>query len=143
MKDIEAKNIVEEHQLLQTRVESLESELLDHKTRNDDLTAENTAFEARVAELERINQDQESALEKIEAENAELQDQVDSLTQEEISGTEKAVTILESVAVEPVEQGEVSEEPSNAYAEYMTITDPAEKVSFYRNNKEKILGGLK
>jgi predicted nuclease with TOPRIM domain len=143
MKDIEAKNIVEEHELLQGRVDALESENQDFKSQIDNLSAENSAFQERVEELEKIKVDLESSLESLNASNEELEDQVEKLTQEEISGTEKAITILESVAVEPVEQGKIEAEEVDAYSKYKEITDPAEKVAFYRKHKEQILGGLK
>lgn len=138
----EAKNLIEEHEELSQEVESLK-ELLDEASgKIEEVTQINEELSAQVKTLTEEKESAESELEASEKSSEELREQVDALTQEEQALEKKVSEKLNEIGVEPVSLGSEQAEYDHL-EEWGKIADPIEKTKFYRQHKEKILGGLK
>ena len=138
----EAKNIIEEHETLLGEVSSLK-ELLDEasdkiKTLTEQVSEKDAVIEKACSEKESL----ERELDEKVAENEELDGQVRLLAQEEDALEKKVSEKLNEIGVEPVSLSSDQEEFDHV-KEWAEIKDPIEKTKFYRQHKEKILGGLK
>jgi chromosome segregation ATPase len=138
----EAKNIIEEHETLLGEVSSLK-ELLDEASEKiEKLTLETSE---KSEELKKIQEEKTSLEEELDtkvSENEELEEQVRSLALEEDALEKKVSEKLNEIGVEPVSLQSEQEEFDHVKA-WGEITDPIQKTNFYRQHKEKILGGLK
>lgn len=145
----DAKNIIEEHSDLKAENDSLNELLEEANAKIDEVSANN----AEIAEkLESVKND----LEKVQAENSELSKELDSeqsaneelgrkveeLTQEEDALEKKVSETLNEIGVDPVSLDSNLEEVDHV-AEWSKISNPIEKTKYYRENKNKILGGNK
>jgi len=138
----EAKNIIEEHETLLGEVSSLK-ELLDEAS--DKIKALTEQVSEKDAIIEKANSEKESLEKELDekvAENEELDEQVRQLSLEEDALEKKVSEKLNEIGVEPVSLSSDQEEYDHV-EEWAKISDPIEKTKFYRQHKDKILGGLK
>ena len=138
----EAKNLIEEHEALSEEVSSLKELLDEASARIEEVTKINEEQSEKVSSLESEKASLESELEASEKLNDELKGQVESLTQEEDALEKKVSEKLNEIGVEPVSLQSEQEEFDHIKA-WGEISDPIEKTKFYRQHKDKILGGLK
>ena len=144
----DAKNLVEEHASLKQELSDSE---LEREAVNELLEEANTSIEevktlnenlhTKVADLEKQIAGYEQELEKTQSLNTDLEKQVESLTQEEASVEVKVVETCQELGVQPVSLTAEGDSVNYA-AEFASISDPVAKTKFYREHKEKILGGI-
>lgn len=138
----EAKNLIEEHEALSEEVSSLKELLDEASTKIEEVTQLNEKLSEQVNTLESEKESAESELEASEKLNDELKEQVEALTQEDQALEKKVSEKLNEIGVEPVSMDSEVQE-FDARSEWSQISDPIEKTKFYRQHKDKILGGLK
>jgi chromosome segregation ATPase len=138
----EAKNLIEEHEELSQEVDSLKELLDEASSKIEEVTQTNEQLSEQVKALTEEKDSAESELEASEKLNEELREQVEALTQEEQALEKQVSEKLNEIGVEPVSLGSEQKE-YNHIEEWGNISDPIEKTKFYRQHKDKILGGLK
>lgn len=138
----EAKNLIEEHESLSEEVTSLKELLDEASAKITEVTKINEEQSEKVALLESEKASMEEELTASEKVSEELKEQVEQLTQEEEALEKKVAEKLNEIGVEPasVDSDQVEYDHLKAWGE---ISNPIEKTNFYRQHKEKILGGLK
>ena len=104
------------------------------------LLAEKAEADEKIESLESAVKEAEELAVQSEEKIADLEEQVEKLTEEEASVEEKVSETLSEIGVEPASIGAV-EDTVDYVAEFKAISDPSEKTSFYRQHKDKILGG--
>jgi uncharacterized protein (DUF342 family) len=136
----DVKNIIE-------KAEALEEEATVHAEQLEGLRSEisileqrNKEYESRIQELTSDNKLLVEENEQLESSNTELQSQVEKLTEEEAKVEVKVIEELQEIGVSPVS---LTAEGSGVdyVAEFQSISDPVAKTKYYREHKEKILGG--
>ena len=138
----EAKNLIKEHEELSQEVESLRELLDEASVKIGEATKLNEELSEQLKALTEEKESVESEFEASEKINDELRSKVDSLTQEEQALEKQVSEKLNEIGVDPVSL-DSTEEEFDACEQWAQISNPIEKTKFYRQHKEKILGGLK
>lgn len=137
----DVKNLVKEHAEYKEKAEESAIEITALNELLDEANGQIKEANEKVVELESQVKETNDALEKIQDEYDVLYAKVETLTQEEASVEVKVVETCQELGVQPV-SASVSVEERDYATEFASISNPAEKTKFYRENKEQILGGL-
>jgi len=138
----DVKNIIERAEVLESELDAKQTKIADADAEIGVLQARLKESESRVEELVAENAQLSEEITKIEKSAEEMSEQINELTEEEAKVEVKVMEELQQIGVEPVSlQAEGSS--IDHVAEFKAITNPVEKTNYYRENKEKILGGLK
>lgn len=144
----DAKNIIEEHGDLKAENDSVNELLEEANAKIEDVTATNVSLSEELTsvkeELEKAlaeNAELSKELLSEQSSNEELTKKVDMLTQEDDALEQRVSETLNEIGVDPVSIDSNLEEIDHG-AEWAKISDPALKTKYYREHKEKILGGI-
>jgi chromosome segregation ATPase len=138
----DAKNIIEEHENLKAENDSMNELLEEANAKITEVSDQLSELSGKVEKLESANAELSKELEKEQGTNEDLNQKVEALTQEDQALEKKVSETLNEIGVEPVSLQSEQEE-FDALKSWGEISDPIEKTNFYRQHKEKILGGLK
>ena len=136
----DAKNVIEEHEKLQEENGTLTELLEEANAKISEVAKQSEVLSEKVESLQNENKELSEELDKANEASDELRVKVEELTQEEDALETKVSETLNEIGVEPVSLDSNLEEVDHL-AVWGKITNPSEKTKYYRENKEKILGG--
>ncbi len=136
----DAKNIIEKAEVLEEELAQKQQELADMSSEVDILQVRIKEYEERIEDLTKQNEDYVQENAELEKASDELRAEVEKLTEEEAKVEVKVIEELQQLGVEPLSIS-ATEIDRDYVAEFSSISDPIEKTKFYREHKDKILGG--
>ena len=129
--------------------ETMAKEISELKAQNATLISEKASASADVKKLAAMASERDAAIAKVEELTKALAS-VEDLKKQAVSQIEsvgkKSAAIAASVGVVPVEisaaDTAASKSPEEVWNEYLAISNPAEKLSFYNKNRASIVAHL-
>jgi len=136
----EAKNILEKAENTEEELAQKQQELADMSSEVDILQVRIKEYEERIEDLTKQNEEYVQENAELDKTSDALRAEIEKLTEEEAKVEVKMIEELQQIGVEPLSIT-ASTIDRDYVSEFSSISDPVEKTKFYREHKDKILGG--